>query len=57
MTIAQTIRKAIISEQCLFDQYDGNQILADKMVTAVGAEPCPDKTDVLENRLHQLFLR
>ncbi len=55
MTIAQTIRKAIISEQCLFDQYDGNQILADKMVTAVGAEPCPDKTDVLENRLHQLF--
>lgn len=55
VTIAQLIRKVVATESQLFDAYDGNQILVDKLIAALGVEVHPDKVDELENRLHHLF--
>jgi len=37
LTIAQLIRKVIVSESNLFGAYDGNQVLADRLVASFGA--------------------
>jgi hypothetical protein len=37
-TLAQIIRKVVTTERQLFTDYDGNQILVDKMISASGAE-------------------
>ncbi len=55
VTIAQTIRKVVATERQLFTDYDGNQILVDKMIAAAGAEQCPDGLNELDTRLHHLF--
>lgn len=55
VTIAQIIRKVVATEPQLFNAYDGNQILVDKLIVALGVEVCPDKVDELEHRLHHLF--
>lgn len=51
ISLAQLIRKTIASESDLFDAYDGNQILADRLVAAFGSEPCPDRLDELDTRM------
>ncbi|WP_312584654.1 hypothetical protein [Atlantibacter sp.] len=55
VTIAQTIRKVVATERQLFTDYDGNQILVDKMIAAAGAEQCPDDLSERDTRLHHLF--
>lgn len=55
VTIAQIIRKVVATEPQLFDAYDGNQILVDKLIAALGVEVRPDKIEELENRLYHLF--
>lgn len=57
MTIAQLLRKVVATERQLFTDYDGNQILVDKMIAALGIEQCPDDLNELDNRLSHLFLR
>ena len=42
VTIAQIIRKVVATERQLFTDYDGNQLLVDKMIAALGVEKCPD---------------
>ncbi|WP_419057132.1 ankyrin repeat domain-containing protein [Kluyvera georgiana] len=54
-TLAQIIRKVVATEQQLFTDYDGNQILVDKMISAFGAEQCPDDLNELDARLSHLF--
>lgn len=54
-TLAQIIRKVVASEPQLFTDYDGNQILVDKMISALGLEQCPDNLNELETRLSNLF--
>ncbi|HAS1939589.1 TPA: hypothetical protein I4D94_05355 [Enterobacter asburiae] len=55
VTIAQIIRKVVATERQLFTDYDGNQILVDKMIAALGVEQCPDDLNELDARLSQLF--
>ncbi|MCS2162617.1 hypothetical protein MUU47_16120 [Scandinavium sp. H11S7] len=55
MTIAQLLRKVVATERQLFTAYDGNQILVDKMIAALGIEQCPDDLNELDNRLSHLF--
>ncbi|WP_172742491.1 hypothetical protein [Citrobacter youngae] len=55
MTIAQLLRKVVATERQLFTDYDGNQILVDKMIAALGIEQCPDDLNELDNRLSHLF--
>lgn len=54
-TLAQIIRKVVTTERQLFTDYDGNQILVDKMIAALGAEQCPDDLNELDARLSHLF--
>lgn len=54
-TLAQIIRKVVAAEPQLFTDYDGNQILVDKMISAFGAELCPDELNELDARLNHLF--
>lgn len=54
-TLAQIIRKVVATERQLFTDYDGNQILVDKMISASGVEPCPDDLSELDTRLNHLF--
>jgi hypothetical protein len=39
----------------LFTDYDGNQILVDKMISASGVEPCPDDLSELDKAKSPLF--
>ncbi|MTD28769.1 ankyrin repeat domain-containing protein [Erwinia sorbitola] len=55
VTIAQIIRKVVLTEPQIFEVYDGNLILVDKLIAAFGVELRPDKIEELENRLHHLF--
>lgn len=55
LTIAQTLRKVVSTERQLFTDYDGNQILVDKMIAASGVEQCPDDLNELDTRLSHLF--
>ncbi|QGU86784.1 ankyrin repeat domain-containing protein [Erwinia sorbitola] len=55
VTIAQIIRKVVLTEPQIFEVYDGNLILVDKLIAAFGVELRPDKLEELENRLHHLF--
>ena len=55
VTIAQIIRKVVATERQLFTDYDGNQLLVDKMIAALGVEQCPDDLNELDARLSQLF--
>lgn len=55
MTIAQILRKVVATQRQLFTDYDGNQILVDKMITASGVEQCPDDLNELDARLSHLF--
>lgn len=55
LTIAQILRKVVATEQQLFTDYDGNQILVDKMIAASGVEQCPDDLNELDTRLSHLF--
>lgn len=54
-TLAQIFRKVVATELQLFTDYDGNQILVDKMISAFGAELCPDELNELDARLNHLF--
>lgn len=55
LTIAQILRKVVATERQLFTDYDGNQILVDKMIAACGVEQCPDDLKELDTRLIHLF--
>ncbi len=55
VTIAQILRKVVATERQLFTDYDGNQILVDKMIAASGVEQCPDDLNELDTRLSHLF--
>jgi hypothetical protein len=55
LTIAQILRKVVSTERQLFTDYDGNQILVDKMIAASGVEQCPDDLNELDTRLSHLF--
>lgn len=55
VTIAQIIRKVVTIERQLFTDYDGNQILVDNMISAFGAEACPDDLSELGARLNHSF--
>lgn len=55
LTIAQIFRKVVSTERQLFTDYDGNQILVDKMIAASGVEQCPDDLNELDTRLSHLF--
>ncbi|MDM3222630.1 ankyrin repeat domain-containing protein [Citrobacter sp. Cf088] len=55
LTIAQIFRKVVSTERQLFTDYDGNQILVDKMIAACGVEQCPDDLNELDTRLNHLF--
>lgn len=55
LTIAQILRKVVSTERKLFTDYDGNQILVDKMIAASGIEQCPDDLNELDTRLSHLF--
>lgn len=55
LTIAQILRKVVATERQLFTDYDGNQILVDKMIAASGVEQCPDDLKELDTRLSHLF--
>jgi hypothetical protein len=54
-TIAQLLRMAIASNPGLFSAYDGNQLLADRMVACFGADPSPSSIEELEQRFHSAF--
>jgi len=56
LTIAQLIRKVIVSEPDLFDHYDGNQVLADRLVACLGYEPCPIRLDDLNRKVESAFI-
>ena len=55
LTIAQLMRKIIFTESDLFDSYDGNQVLADRLIVSFGAEPCPERPDELIRRMENAF--
>ncbi|HDC4426338.1 TPA: ankyrin repeat domain-containing protein [Enterobacter asburiae] len=54
-TIAQILRKVVSTDRQLFTDYDGNQILVDKLIAALGIEQCPDDLNELDTRLSHLF--
>ncbi len=56
LTIAQLMRKVIASKPDLFGAYDGNQVLADRLVESFGSEPCPDRLDELNRRMENAFI-
>lgn len=56
LTIAQLMRKVITDKPSLFGDYDGNQLLADRLITAFGSDPCPDDLDDLNKRLESAFI-
>lgn len=56
LTIAQLMRKVIASRTGLFDAYDGNQVLADRLVASFGSDPCPDRLDELNRRIENAFM-
>lgn len=56
ITIAQLIRKVIASEPNLFVPYDGNQVLADRLISSFGFEPCPDRLHELNQRMENAFI-
>jgi hypothetical protein len=56
LTIAQLMRKVIVSKTGLFNAYDGNQVLADRLVASFGSEPCPDRLDELIWRIENAFI-
>ncbi|MBK8536840.1 MAG: hypothetical protein IPL59_18110 [Candidatus Competibacteraceae bacterium] len=56
LTIAQLMRKVIASKPDLFGAYDGNQVLADRLVASFGSEPCPEKSDELHRRMENAFI-
>ncbi|WP_289131829.1 ankyrin repeat domain-containing protein [uncultured Spongiibacter sp.] len=56
ITIAQLIRKVVVSKTDLFNDYDGNQILADRLAASFGSEPCPASLDELNNRIESAFI-
>ncbi|MGB5445284.1 MAG: ankyrin repeat domain-containing protein [Psychromonas sp.] len=55
MTIAQLIRKVIVSKPDLFGAYDGNQVLADRFIRSFGVESCPESPDKLIKRFEASF--
>lgn len=56
LTIAQLMRKVIVSEPDLFGAYDGNQVLADRLIASFGAVPCPEGLDELNRRIENAFM-
>ena len=56
LTIAQLMRKIIFCEPDLFDSYDGNQVLADRLIVSFGTEPCPENSDELIRRMNNAFM-
>lgn len=55
-TIAQVLRMTLARNRDLFKAYDGNHLLADRMVACFGAEPCPSSIEELDWRLHSAFV-
>lgn len=56
LAIAQLVRKVASRGQELFSDYDGNQIMADRLVACFGFEPCPISVDELKRRLESAFV-
>jgi hypothetical protein len=55
-TISQLMRKVIASNRGLFKAYDGNQILADRLIACFGTDPCPGSIEELDRRLDAAFV-
>jgi hypothetical protein len=55
-TIAQLMRKVIATNRDLFKAYDGNQVLADRLIACFGSDPCPASVEDLDRRLESAFL-
>jgi len=55
LTIAQLMRKVTASTPDLFHPYDGNQILADRLIVSFGTDPCPGTIDKLTKRVENTF--
>jgi hypothetical protein len=54
-TIAQLMRKVIATNRNLFKPHDGNQVLADRLISCFGSEPCPGSIEELDRRLEGAF--
>jgi hypothetical protein len=54
-TVAQLLRKVLAQNRGLFSDCDGNQIIADRLISCFGVQPCPHSIPELEQQLQSAF--